>query len=90
MGGWQATSETLKKSDFLEHKGKWKFMRGKQAIISHKDKNTFSKIVQQFGGARGSEKVSTQSNSILGNLTPMKRRLIQNENIKILISHFEK
>ena len=51
------------------------------------DLHTFSRIIHQFGGAAGVGKNEQKIN--LGNLTPTKRRLIQNQNLKTLMDGFE-
>ena len=86
-GGGQSTSRTLSKILILENKGRGEPI-GKNASNSPTD--NFSRIIQQFGGATGGGKINTQkNNNSLVNLTPTKRRLVQNQNTKILIDSFE-
>ena len=48
----------------------------------------FSKIVHQFGGAKSKIKVRTQSD-LMVKLIPTKRRLMQNDNTRIIIRNIE-
>ena len=54
------------------------------------EKEIISKIIHQFGGTMGRGKIcknNIQKN--LGNLTPTKRKLFQNQNLQTLINSFE-
>ena len=70
----------------MENKGRGE-PSGKYAwVIETENINKISKIIQQFGGPKkGGEKKIIG----IGNLTPTKRKLIQNKNTKILLNNFE-
>jgi aminoglycoside phosphotransferase family enzyme len=47
------------------------------------------KIIHQIGEKTGRGKINNKSQENMGNLTPTKRKLIQNQNLQTLIATFE-
>ena len=75
----------LVKFIFMRKRGKGNLLISDRASNMHTD--NVSRIIHQFGGATGGGKNKKKIN--LGNLTPTKRRLVQNQNLKILIDSFQ-
>ena len=87
-GGGQSSLRTFTHISSLEKKKKGRGEpSGKYASVTETDNiNKISTIIQQFGGPKKGGEKETIS---LGNLTPTKRKLIQNKNTKILLNNFE-
>ena len=84
-GGGPTTSKTSDIISTFEFRG-----RGEHIGKTASDLHTVSKIIHQFGGTTGRGKIGKNNiQENLGNLTPTKRKLVQNQNLQTLINSFE-
>ena len=83
-GGGPTASKTTSIITTFEQKGRGEHI-GKTASVLH---TISKKSIHQFGEKTGRGKIG-KNQEYLGNLTPTKRKLIQNQNLQTLIDSFE-